>query len=375
MSLLAHHADHVGSLLRPSRLAVARQSWRDGGLSKEALTVVEDECITELVAKQEAIGLGAVTDGEFRRDWWHLDFLDGFEGIGLAQRPRPADFQGEGESPPIPVIVDKVRHSGPIFVDAFRFLLSVVGVSGAMPKITIPGPGMASFLGGRKAIDQVAYPDVEEYWADLVVAYRAEVAALYAAGCRYLQIDDVSFAYLCDPDFREQMVARGDDPDEMIVRHRDSMNAVIAGRPADLVVSTHMCRGNFRSRWVASGGYEPIAERVFGGLDVDAFFLEFDNERAGGFEPLRFLPAGKTAVLGLVTTKTAELESVDEIARRIDEAAAIVPLEQLALSPQCGFSSTHHGNDITTDDQWRKLELVVRTSNQIWGGSATPRSV
>jgi methionine synthase II (cobalamin-independent) len=365
MPHLPQRADHVGSLLRPARLSAARQSWREGETSKETLTAIEDECITEVVARQEAIGLSAVTDGEFRRDWWHLDFLSGFEGIGLAQRERPANFQGEGESPPIPVVVGKVRHTAPIFVDAFTFLKSVT--KKGVPKITIPGPGMASFMGGRKVIDQDAYPDTEQYWSDLVEAYRSEVAALYEAGCRYLQLDDVSFAYLCDPDFREQMKARGDDPDEMIVKHRDAMNSVIAGRPDDLLVTTHMCRGNFRSRWVASGGYEPIAERIFGGLDVDAFFLEFDSERAGGFEPLRHLAPGKTAVLGLITTKTAELERADEIQHRIDEASAIVPLDQLALSPQCGFSSTHPGNDLTQDDQWRKLELVVRISEKVWG--------
>jgi 5-methyltetrahydropteroyltriglutamate--homocysteine methyltransferase len=365
MQQFPHRADHVGSLLRPARLAAARQSWRDGEASKESLTAIEDECIDELVARQEAIGIPAVTDGEFRRDWWHLDFLSGFQGIGLAQRERPANFQGEGESPPIPVVVGKIRHTEPIFVNAFTYLASVT--QKGIPKITIPGPGMASFMGGRKVIDQDAYPDIEQYWSDLIDAYRSEVDALYDAGCRYLQLDDVSFAYLCDPDFREQMRARGDDPDEMIVRHRDAMNAVIAGRPDDLLVTTHMCRGNFRSRWVASGGYEPIAERIFGGLDVDAFFLEFDSERAGGFEPLRHLAPGKTAVLGLITTKTAELEPAAEVQRRIEEASMIVPLDQLALSPQCGFSSTHHGNDLTEDDQWRKLELVVGVAERVWG--------
>jgi len=364
MAAFAHHADHVGSLLRPRRLADARQQWRDGQLSHDALAALEDECITDLVARQEAIGIPAVTDGELRRDWWHLDFLSGFEGIGLAQRERPANFSGEGESPPIPVVTGPVRHTHPIFVDAFRFLASAT--TEGIAKTTIPGPGMASFMGGRKVIDQKAYPDIEQYWADLVAAYRDEITALYAAGCRYLQLDDVSFAYLCDPDFRAQMAARGDDPDDMIVRHRDAMNAVIADRPADLLVTTHMCRGNFRSRWVASGGYEPIAERIFGGLDVDAFFLEFDSERAGGFEPLRHLAAGKTAVLGLVTSKTAALEPDDAVRRRIDEAAAVVPLDRLALSPQCGFSSTHHGNDLTDEEQWRKLDLVVRVSNSVW---------
>jgi 5-methyltetrahydropteroyltriglutamate--homocysteine methyltransferase len=364
MPLLPHHGDQVGSLLRPSRLTKARQAWRDGDLPRDELALLEDDCITELVARQEATGLGAVTDGELRRDWWHLDFLSGFDGIDLAQRERPKDFSGEGQSPPIPVVVGKIRHTQPIFVDAFSYLASVTT---HYPKITIPGPGMANLMGGRAVVDQTAYPDMDEYWDDLVRAYRAEVAALYAAGCRYLQLDDVSFAYLCDTDFRAKMAARGDDPDDLIDKHRDAMNAVIGDRPDDLLVTTHMCRGNFRSRWVASGGYEPIGERVFGGLDVDAFFLEFDSERSGGFEPLRHLAPGKTAVLGLVTTKTGELESDDELRRRIDEASAIVPLEQLALSPQCGFSSTHHGNDITEDDQWRKLELVVRVSEQVWG--------
>ncbi len=367
MAELPRRADHVGSLLRPARLSTARQAWKDGGLPADERKAIEDECITALAARQESVGLHAITDGEFRRDWWHLDFLSGFAGIGLTQRERPADFSGEGESPPIPAVVGKVRHEHPIFVDAFAFLASVTDRTA---KITIPGPGMANFMGGRAVVDRGTYPDLDQYWDDLVAAYRAEVAELYAAGCRYVQLDDVSFAYLCDPDFREQMTARGDDPDELVLRHRDAMNAVIADRPADLLVTTHMCRGNFRSRWVASGGYEPVAEPVFGGLDVDAFFLEFDSERAGGFEPLRHLAPNKTAVLGLVTTKSPQLEDTDALRRRIDEAAAIVPLGQLALSPQCGFSSSHHGNELTEDDQWRKLELVVTVSESVWSGAS-----
>jgi 5-methyltetrahydropteroyltriglutamate--homocysteine methyltransferase len=363
MPELPCRADHVGSLLRPARLAQARQSWRDGDLPADELRQIEDECISALVAREEEVGLRAITDGEYRRDWWHLDFLHGFEGIDLAQRPRPANFSGEGESPPIPVVTGKVSHPRPIFADPFSYLASVTAQT---PKLTIPGPGVANLMGGRAVVDQDAYPEIDAFWDDLVQAYRSEVAALYAAGCRYLQLDDVSFAYLCDADFRAQMTARGDDPDELIVRYRDAMNAVIAGRPDDLLVTTHMCRGNFRSRWVASGGYEPIAERIFGELDVDAFFLEFDSDRAGGFEPLRFLAPGKVAVLGLVTTKVGELEPVDDVKRRIDEAARTVPLGQLALSPQCGFSSTHHGNDITEDDQWRKLDLVVRVAAEVW---------
>src|SRR5215207_7935697 len=341
----------VGSMLRPARLAAARAEWRQGRLAHDELEKVEDEAIAELVRHEQAVGMPAVTDGEFRRDWWHLDFLAELGGIGTAQRERPKDFSGEGESPPIPIVVDEVHHDHPIFVDAYRFLHDCVTT--AIPKITIPGPGMANLMGGPKVISDEAYPE--------------EVAQLYAAGCRYLQMDDVGFAYLCDADFRAQMTARGEDPDELVIRYRDAMNAVIAGRPDDLIVSTHMCRGNFRSRWVASGGYEPIAEPIFAGLDVDAFFLEFDSDRAGGFEPLRHLAPGRTAVLGLVTSKTPELEDQDDLRHRIDEATKFVPIEQLAISPQCGFSSTHHGNDITEQDQWRKLELVVSTAAAVWG--------
>jgi 5-methyltetrahydropteroyltriglutamate--homocysteine methyltransferase len=364
MALLPHHADMVGSMLRPARLAAARAQWREGRLPHDELVAIEDESIAELVRHEEAVGMPAVTDGEFRRDWWHLDFLAELGGIGTAQRERPKDFSGEGESPPIPVVDGEVHHDHPIFVDAYRFLHECATT--AIPKITIPGPGMANLMGGPKAISSEVYPDRSKFWDDLVAAYREEVAQLYAAGCRYLQMDDVGFAYLCDADFRGQMTARGEDPDELVIRYRDAMNAVIADRPDDLIVSTHMCRGNFRSRWVASGGYEPIAEPIFGGLDVDAFFLEFDSDRAGGFEPLRHLAPGKTAVLGLITSKTPELEDRDELRRRIDEASTYVPIEKLAISPQCGFSSTHHGNDITEDDQWRKLGLVVSVADEVW---------
>ncbi len=372
MPILPRRCDHVGSLLRPRHLAEARQRWRDGELAAGELTAIEDDAIRHVVEQQHRVGLAAITDGEFRRDWWHLDFLAGFDGIELGERPRPVGFSGTGANPPISIVTGKVSHRRPIFVDAFTYLAATIDevvddAFGAMAKITIPGPGMAYLQGGRAGIDQAAYPDLDEFWSDLVAAYRAEIDALYAAGCRYLQIDDVSFAYLCDADFRKGATERGDDPDDMIRGGRDAMNAVIAGRPDDLLVTTHMCRGNFRSRWVASGGYEPMAETVLGGLDVDAFFMEFDSERAGGFEPLRFLPPGKTVVLGLVTTKVADLEDDDEIVRRIDEASKVVPLGQLALSPQCGFSSTHHGNDLTEDDQWRKLELVARVADRVWG--------
>jgi methionine synthase II (cobalamin-independent) len=365
MPRFPHHADMVGSLLRPSRLTDARAERRAATLSADELRSVEDAAIEEAVRHQEDVGLPAVTDGEFRRDWWHLDFLEGLGGMGTAERARPKDFSGEGEMPPIPVVVDTVHHRGPIFVDAFEYLHGCVASS--IPKITIPGPGMANLMGGPAVIPDDAYPDKSVFWDDLVAAYREEVKLLYAAGCRYLQMDDVGFAYLCDPEFRAQMTVRGEDPDALVVQYRDAMNAVISDRPDDLIVSTHMCRGNFRSRWVASGGYEPIAEAVFGSLDVDAFFLEFDDDRSGGFEPLRHLAPDKTAVLGLVTTKTPQLEDPDRIKRQIDEAARFVSVEQLALSPQCGFSSSHHGNDLTEAEQWNKLRLVVDVAGDVWG--------
>ncbi len=366
MAPLPHHADMVGSLLRPKHLTQARAEWRAGRLDADALRAIEDAAIVDLVSQQESIGMPAVTDGEFRRDWWHLDFLTGLGGIGTAQVERPKDFAGDGESPPIPIVVDRIEHDHSICVDDFRFLRDTATTS--IPKLTIPGPGMANLMGGPAVISDDAYPDKAKFWDDLVSAYRQEVAQLYASGCRYLQMDDVGFAYLCDPEFRAKMAARGEDPDELVVRYRDAMNAVIGDRPDDMIVTTHMCRGNFRSRWVASGGYEPIAEAVFGGLDVDAFFLEFDSDRSGGFEPLRHLASGRTAVLGLVTSKTPQLEDPDDLRKRIDEAAGFVPLEQLALSPQCGFSSSHHGNDLSEDDQWRKLSLVLDVAASVWGG-------
>jgi len=363
VTVFPHHVDMVGSMLRPAELVEARAAHDAGRIDLAALRSVEDQAITALVRREEAVGLPAVTDGEFRRTYWHLDFLTGLGGIEAQERPRPKDFDG-GFKPPIPAVVGKVHHTEPIFADAFGFLADAVTTS--LAKVTVPGPGMAHFLGGPSAIDAGTYPDHDAFWDDLAAAYRAEVAMLYSRGCRYLQFDDISFAYLCDSDVRAQMRERGEDPDELVIRYRDALNAVTADRPSDLLVTTHMCRGNFRSKWVASGGYEPVAEAVFGGLDVDAFFLEFDSERAGGFEPLRHLAPGRTAVLGLVTSKTPELERPDDLRRRLDDASKYVPLERLAISPQCGFSSTHHGNDLTEDDQWRKLELLVELADDVW---------
>jgi 5-methyltetrahydropteroyltriglutamate--homocysteine methyltransferase len=358
-------ADHVGSLLRPTRLVEARAKARAGQISAAAARAVEDECVREAVALQESIGLQAITDGEFRRDWWHLDFLVGFDGIELWDARRSQSFSS-GEQPAITRVTGKVRHGRRIFVDQFAFLKSATSRTA---KATIPGPAMVHLRPGREAIDPAVYPDIEEFWADICAAYRAEIAALAAAGCTYLQIDDVSFAYLCDEGMRRSMRQRGDDPNEVLGLYTRLINDVVRDRPSGLTVAVHMCRGNFKSSWVAQGGYEPVAETVFNRMNVDGIFLEYDSDRAGGFEPLRFVPKGKLIVLGLVTTKTPALENPSDLKRRIDEATRYVALDQLCLSPQCGFASSHHGNAVTADDQKRKLELVVRTAAEVWGGS------
>ena len=287
----------------------------------------------------------------------------GFDGIEL-WRDRKAKSFSSGEQPPMAKAVDRVRRSRPILLEHYSFLH---GTTKRTPKISLPGPAMMHLRPGDSAINSAIYPDVEEFWADLTAGYRDEIADLYAAGCRYLQIDDVSFAYLCDAGMRASIRERGDDPDSLTKLYSRLVNEVVRDKPADLTVSVHMCRGNFKSAWVAEGGYEPVAEIILNTLGVDAFFMEYDTDRAGGFEPLRFLPDGKVVVLGLVTSKSGALESKDDLKRRIDEAAQLVPLERLCLSPQCGFSSTHHGNALSHDDQWRKLELIVEVAAEVWG--------
>lgn len=355
-------ADQVGSLLRPPELAEARARWRRGELAAEALRAIEDRSIRDAVAKQESIGLQSVTDGEFRRDWWHLDFLSQLSGVTLKDNPGPR-FGDRQEQPPIATVTGKIGCERPIMAEAFAFLKSVVRHT---PKMTIPSPAMLHLRGGRAAIARDVYPELESFWSDVAAAYRKAIGYLAAAGCRYLQIDDVSFAYLCDPKIRDNCRRNGDDPDELPRRYAAAINAALAGRPQDMVVTMHTCRGNFNSAWVAEGGYDPVAEAMFS-TDVDGFFMEFDNQRSGSFAPLRLLPMGKKAVLGLVTTKLGELESKDLLKRRIDEASRYAPLENLCLSPQCGFSSTHHGNKLSQDDQWRKLERVVEVASEVWG--------
>ncbi|OGA69679.1 MAG: 5-methyltetrahydropteroyltriglutamate--homocysteine S-methyltransferase [Betaproteobacteria bacterium RIFCSPLOWO2_12_FULL_65_14] len=342
-------ADQVGSLLRPPGLAEARKR-KDISFQQNA--------IRDVVARQEAIGLQAVTDGEFSRDWWHLDFLAQLEGVALKTNPGPR-FGGTEEQPPIPVVTGKVSYSRQIMVEDFRFLKRCTSRTA---KFTIPSPSMLHLRAGRAGI---AYQDMEEFWSDAAAAYRAAIAAFAAAGCAYLQLDDVAFAYLCDPKIRDNCRRNGDDPETLPRTYADTINRALQGRPPGMAITMHTCRGNFKSAWVAEGGYEPVAEAMFS-CAVDGFFMEFDSARAGGFEPLRLLPRGKKAVLGLVTSKSAELESKDHLKKRIDEAARFVPLEDLCLSPQCGFSSTHHGNRLTEAEQWRKLERVIEVANEVW---------
>ena len=356
-------ADQVGSLLRPAALREARQRALRGEIDAAALRAAEDDAIRDCVRRQEAVGLQAVTDGEFRRDWWHIDFLAALDGVSAVSDPDTPAFHG-GESVPVLHVTGAVRRSRPVMGEAFAFLR---GATARTAKLTIPSPAMLHLRGGRPAIDRAAYPDLAGFWADTARAYREEIAQLAAAGCTYLQMDDVSFAYLCDARIRDGFRQRGDDPEAAPRAYVDAFNACVRERPAGMAVTVHTCRGNFKSTWMAEGGYEPVAEAVFGGLDVDGFFLEYDSTRAGGFEPLRFVPRGRKVVLGLVTTKSPALEKADDLKRRIDEAARHIPLEDLCLSPQCGFSSTHHGNALTEDDQWRKLELIVRVAEAVWG--------
>jgi 5-methyltetrahydropteroyltriglutamate--homocysteine methyltransferase len=359
-------ADHVGSLLRPQELHEARVKAKRGEMSADALRALQDRHIREAVAKQESVGMHLVTDGEFRRDWWHIDFIHGFDGVELAAGDAYGDakFKNTEEQPPFMTVKSRIRRTKPSMLEHFKFLKSVAKRT---PKFTMPSPAMLHARGDRASLKKT-YPDLDEFWADLTQAYREEIADLYKAGCRYLQIDDTTIAMWGDPKVQEQFKKLGDDPKKDAAMYADAVNAAIRDVPEDMTVAIHTCRGNFKSTWLASGAYADfVAERVFTGLDVDAFFLEYDTERAGGFEPLRYVPKGKTVVLGLVSSKVPELEKKDDLKRRIDAAAKFVPLENLCLSPQCGFSSTHHGNKLTADDQWRKLGLVLEVSKSVWG--------
>lgn len=360
-------AEHVGSFLRPPTIHDARDRWRRGDLSDDELRSISDREIEAMVVKQAATGIRSITDGEFRRDWFHLDFLQRLGGITVEGVIAATSDSEETvhQAPPRITVTGRLTHDAPIQVADYEFLAALVP-DGAMPKVSIPSPTMAHFRGGRAGIDIDSYPDLDPFFDDLAQVYRDEIAALYASGCRYIQLDDTNLAYLCDPGMREGAVERGDDPDELPRTYAALINAALQGRPDDLTVGIHLCRGNFRSTHFASGGYEPVAEVLFNELDVDAYFLEYDDERSGDFAPLRFVPQDKTVVLGLVTSKFPTLEPKDDVKARIDEAAQFIDLDQLCLSPQCGFSSTIHGNVMTDDEQWAKLRHVVEIADDVW---------
>jgi 5-methyltetrahydropteroyltriglutamate--homocysteine methyltransferase len=356
-------ADVVGSLLRPARLKQARERRAKGEIDAAALRVVEDECIREAVAAQERVGLQVVTDGEFRRTWWNHDFMGQIGGVQVSEDPNALPFVGSTEKRLTSRVVGRVHHARPIMVNDFSFLHSVTRVTA---KNCLPAPAMLYYRGGRANISREAYPDLDQLWVDVGRAYAEEIRQLHAAGCNYLQIDDTSHAFLCDARFRESVVKRGEDPDRVLEILADALNRAIADRPEGMTIMMHTCRGNWKSTWMAEGGYEPVAEVVFNRTRVDGYFLEYDSERAGGFEPLRFVPRNKKVVLGLVSTKTPVLEKKDDLKRRIDEAAKYLPLENLCLSPQCGFASSVEGNALSEDDQWRKLALVVEVAREVW---------
>jgi 5-methyltetrahydropteroyltriglutamate--homocysteine methyltransferase len=364
-------ADHVGSLLRPPELMRAREEHAAGQLDDEGLRAIEDEAIREVVKMQGDVGLQSATDGEFRRATWHMDFIYQLGGIEkLPAGDITVQFHnanGDIEFKPAAIRVgERVHLAGTIFKPDFAFLRDTVA-DGQTAKLTVPSPSMVHYRGGAAAIDRDVYPDLDAFWADLSAAYADQVKGVYELGCRYLQFDDTSLAYLNDPNQRAEMAGRGEDAEHLHEKYIRNINRALENRPEGLAITTHMCRGNFRSSWVAEGGYDFVAEALFGELAVDGFFLEYDDARSGGFEPLRFVPKGKQVVLGLVTTKRGALESKDDLKRRIEEASKYVPVEQLCLSPQCGFSSTVEGNALTYEEEIAKLRLIVETAAEVWG--------
>lgn len=359
-------ADTVGSFLRPAPLKLAREQFASGEITAGQLRQVEDDAIRHVVEQQRANGLQVVTDGEFRRAWWHFDFFGDLQGVELFEAEQGIQFNGVQTKAHGLKVTGKVAFNPQHpMLDHFRFLQSVAG--DAVAKMTIPSPSVLHFRGGRQVIDATVYPELDAYFADLAQTYKDAIQAFYAAGCRYLQLDDTVWAYLCSTEQQQQIRARGDDPQALARIYADVLNAALADKPADLTVGLHVCRGNFRSTWISEGGYEPVAEILFGRVNVDAFFLEYDNERAGGFEPLRFIkPGHQQAVLGLITTKTGELEDPEQVKVRLREAAQYVDLSQICLSPQCGFASTEEGNSLSEAQQWQKIRLVVEVAQQVW---------
>ena len=363
-----YRADHVGSFLRPKYLLDAREQFAQGAIPREALREVEDKAIAEIVKFQQDVGLKSITDGEFRRTYFHIDFLEQLGGVKTDVPVTIKKPDGSEElAPPVMRVIDKVRHVKDIQLADFQYLKSQVA-AGNTPKVTIPSPTMLHFRGGRAGISREAYPELEpDFYDDVARAYGDELRSLAAAGCSYVQMDDTNLAYLCDEKMREAARQRGDDPNELPHRYAKFINKVVAQKPAGMTLAMHLCRGNFKSTHAAAGNYEPVAEALLKEMDLDAYFLEYDDDRSGDFRPLRYLPKGKTVVLGLVTTKFGEMEKKDDLKRRIDEAAKYAPIEQLALSPQCGFSSTVHGNNIAVEAQRQKLALVVETAREVWG--------
>jgi 5-methyltetrahydropteroyltriglutamate--homocysteine methyltransferase len=352
-------ADHVGSLLRPPALKDARAT-----LDKDALKDVEDREIRRVIDQQQSLGLQGVTDGEFRRAMWHFDFLEHLDGVQSFRAEHGIAFKGGLATQAKGLrVIGKLGFSGHPMLEHFRFMKDNAK---ATPKMTIPSPSVLHFRGGRHAVDQTIYPDMNDFYRDLGDAYNQAVHAFAAAGCRYLQLDEVNLAYLCDSDQRDALRARGDDPDQLPRIYAKMINRAISNRPRDMVVTMHSCRGNFRSSWIASGSYDAVADVLFNRIDVDAYFMEYDTERAGGFEPLRLVPKGKMVVLGLISSKTGALESKDAIKRRIDAATKYIDVDQLCLSPQCGFASTEEGNILTEDEQWAKLALAVEVASEVW---------
>jgi 5-methyltetrahydropteroyltriglutamate--homocysteine methyltransferase len=358
-------ADVVGSFLRPDAIKQARQQFAQGEISADQLRHVENEEIRHVVEQQCACGLHVVTDGEFRRAWWHFDFFAGLEGVELFEAEQGIQFNGVQTKAHGVRVTGKVSFKDHPMLEDFRYLKSISG--DAQPKMTIPSPSVLHFRGGRKVIDATVYPELDAYFDDLATTWRDAIRAFYDAGCRYLQLDDTVWAYLCSDEQRKQIVARGDDPEELARIYTRVLNKALEGKPEDLTIGLHVCRGNFRSTWISEGGYEPVAEVLFGGVNVDAFFLEYDNDRSGDFAPLRFVRPGKQqVVLGLITTKNGELENPEGVKARVEEAAKYVDISQICLSPQCGFASTEEGNSLTPEQQWEKVRLVTRIAEQVW---------
>ena len=358
-------ADTVGSFLRPQAIKQAREQFTAGEIDATALRRIEDEAIRDVVTHQRACGLQVVTDGEFRRAWWHFDFFDGLQGVERYDVDQGIQFNGVQTKAHSVRVVSKLGFGDHPMLEDFRYLQSVSG--DAVAKMTIPSPSVLHFRGGRKAIDATVYPELDAYFDDLAQTYRDAIKAFYDAGCRYLQLDDTVWAYLCSDDQKQQIRERGDDPEELARIYARVLNKAIEGKPDDLTIGLHVCRGNFRSTWISEGGYEPVAEILFGTVNIDAFFLEYDNQRSGGFEPLRFIrPGNQQVVLGLITTKNGELENPQTVKQRLAEAAQYVDINQICLSPQCGFASTEEGNSLTEEQQWAKLHLLVDIAKNVW---------